>query len=754
MRTRYRVIAAVLSVAVLLPLTSSTAQAGVLDTLSPGALTLAPGAAARAEVGGFRVSADRREDGRARLTVTAGGRTVWAASPGRSFVAAALGRLSWRERTGMFTPDEFAGWRLADQRIDRVTRSSGDVVVSGTLSGGPLSAPYTWRVSDAGTGRLAVRVTVGTVTGLGVHRRPDVVALASARGRGERFHGFGEQFAPFDLAGRRVPIVVREQGIGRGRQPLTAMVDLVSGQGGAWDTTYAPMPFYLTSENRGFALSGGRYSVFDLSQPGLTVVQAWAPEMDAELYTGRDPAEVLAARTAATGGMSPLPAWTRDGAVLGLQGGTADVRRVVDEMLAAGTEISAVWLQDWTGRRTTSFGDRLWWTWQLDRTRYPGWDDLVDDLHRRGIKVLTYVNPFLVDPSGKPGGVHRDLFAEARDHGYLVTEPGGSPYMLDQGEFSAAMVDFTNPAARDWYARVIATEVAGAGADGWMADFGEGLPFDAVLHAGSPADLHNRWPVEWAEVNRRACELADRSDCLYFMRAAYTGSPARTPLFWAGDQLVDWDAHDGLASALHGMLSAGVSGMTLTHSDIGGYTAVDTPLGDYHRSPELLRRWAELAAFGVLFRTHEGNKPDQNAQIYDTPASRASFARSSRVYAALADYRATVEREAARGLPALRHTWLVHPGSPAATADDQFFFGPSLLVAPVLTPGAKTVQVHLPAGRWTNVFTGRTYGDRTGAAKLTVPAPLGTPAAFVREDDPQGTKIRTALREAGLTKTP
>ncbi|WP_165958813.1 TIM-barrel domain-containing protein [Actinomadura sp. KC345] len=272
--------------------------------------------------------------------------------------------------------------------------------------------------------------------------------------------------------------------------------------------------------------------------------------------------------------------------------------------------------------------------------------------------MLTYVNPFLVDPSGKPGGVPRNLFAEARDRGYLVARADGSPYMLDQSEFSAAMVDFTNPAARDWYARAIATEVAGAGADGWMADFGEALPFDARLHAGSPADLHNRRPVEWAKVNRRACALAGKPDCLSFMRAAYTGSPAHAPLFWAGDQLVGWDAQDGLASALHGMLSAGVSGMTLNHTDIGGYTAVDTPLGDHHR-----------------------------------------------------------------------------------------------LVAPVLKPGASSVAVHLPAGRWTNVFTGRSYGDRTRDLRLTVPAPLGTPAAFVRAGDPEGAKIRTALHRAGLTQS-
>ncbi|MEU8797446.1 alpha-glucosidase [Spirillospora sp. NPDC048819] len=751
MKLRSRLLAVVLLPMLVLPLTASTAQANVLDTLSPGSLTLAPGVTGTTAVGGFRVTVDR-PGGHARLAVTSDGRTVWAGVPGRAFAVAGLGRLSWRERTGMFKPDELVTWRLADQRIERVTRSGGDVVVSGTLSGGLLKAPYEWRISASGEGRAAVDLKVGTVTGAGLHRPPDVVAMASQRGRNERFHGFGEQFAPFDLAGRRVPIVVREQGIGRGRQPLTAMVDLVSGQGGSWDTAYAPMPFYVTSAARGFALTGSRYSIFDLSQAGRVVVQTWGARQHAELYTGREPADVLAAHTASAGRMGPLPSWTRDGAVLGLQGGTAKVRRTVAEMLAAGTKISAVWLQDWSGQRTTSFGDRLWWTWQLDRERYPGWDGLVDDLHRRGIKVLTYVNPFLVDPSGKPGGVPRDLFAEARDRGYLVAGADGSPYMLDQSEFSAAMVDFTNPAAREWYARVIATEVAGVGADGWMADFGEALPFDAVLHAGSPAELHNRWPVEWAEVNRRACDLSGGPDCLYFMRAAYTGSPGRAPLFWAGDQLVDWDAHDGLASALHGMLSAGVSGMTLNHTDIGGYTAVDTPFGDYHRSAELLQRWAELSAFGVFFRTHEGNKPADNAQVYDTPDSRAAFARTSRIYAALAGYRATVEAEAARGLPALRHTWLVHPGSPAATAGDQFFFGSSLLVAPVLKPGASSVAVHLPAGRWINVFTGRAYGDRAQDVRLTVPAPLGTPAAFVRAGDPGGAKIRAALREAGLTR--
>ena len=76
------------------------------------------------------------------------------------------------------------------------------------------------------------------------------------------------------------------------------------------------------------------------------------------------------------------------------------MRTVVKEMQDAGTEISGVWLQDWTGKRVTSFGDRLWWTWQLDRQRYPGWKKLVRDLNADGIQVTTY-QPRLVDPAPK-----------------------------------------------------------------------------------------------------------------------------------------------------------------------------------------------------------------------------------------------------------------------------------------------------------------------------------------------------------------
>ena len=58
------------------------------------------------------------------------------------------------------------------------------------------------------------------------------------------------------------------------------------------------------------------------------------------------------------------------------------------------------------------------------------------------------------------------------------------------------------------------------------------------------------------------------------MRSGSIHSPRVTPLFWLGDQLVTWDSDDGLGSAIIGMLSSGLSGFSLTHSDIGGYTSI------------------------------------------------------------------------------------------------------------------------------------------------------------------------------------
>jgi alpha-glucosidase (family GH31 glycosyl hydrolase) len=71
-----------------------------------------------------------------------------------------------------------------------------------------------------------------------------------------------------------------------------------------------------------------------------------------------------------------------------------------------------------------------------------------------------------------------------------------------------------------------------------------------------------------------------------------------------------------------GLLNGGMSGFSIGHSDIGGYTSInDTTLGasgHYRRDEELLKRWIEMSTFSdAVFRTHPSNLPDYNAQIWD-----------------------------------------------------------------------------------------------------------------------------------------
>lgn len=110
---------------------------------------------------------------------------------------------------------------------------------------------------------------------------------------------------------------------------------------------------------------------------------------------------------------------------------------------------------------------------------------------------------------------------------------------------------------------------------------------------------------EW-KANRVGKEREDPEESLvFFMRAGFRDSPKWGMLFWEGDQMVSWQANDGIKSAVVGLLSSGLSGYALNHSDIGGYCAVNLPFIKYNRSEELLIRWMELNAFTTVFRTHE-----------------------------------------------------------------------------------------------------------------------------------------------------
>ncbi|MBL8632995.1 MAG: alpha-glucosidase [Myxococcales bacterium] len=676
-------------------------------------------------------------------------RRIWESVPGMSFVGATYGHEKVDESRGMFFfSDKATGSSCATQKLEQVTSGGGQAQLRGTLRcSGAGSAPYVLTFSAVSEHQLGFELRIDDDD---LNR----AFLTYASPPSEHVFGFGEQFTYFDLKGRRVPIWVQEQGLGRGLQPLTTIIDLVARAGGSWHTSYVSVPHYITSDSRSLLTENYEYQIFDLRTPDRIQVRVYSRTMKGRILHGRTPAELIQQYTEYSGRMRKLPDWVHDGAIVGIQGGTERVRQLTEKLHQAGAPVSAVWLQDWVGQRKTSFGKQLWWNWQLDRSRYPEWEALAKQLAAQNVRILTYVNPFLVDiaASGRPG---RNLFAEARERGFLVSEPNGQPYMIPNTDFSAGLLDITNADARKWWKDVIRTEVLGIGSSGWMADFGEALPYDARLHSDAPARVfHNQYPEEWARLNREAITESGReSELVFFTRSGYRKSPGQSTLFWLGDQLVTWDIHDGLKSAIVGMLSGGVSGFGLNHSDAGGYTTIVNTFVRVTRSRELLWRWLELSALSPVMRTHEGNRPDDNFQIDSDEETLRQFARCAKLYKAWSAYRKQlVEQTERTGLPVARHLALHHPGDPNVykLSFEEYLLGEDLLVAPITDPGVTVAKVYLPEGTWIHAFSGRSFAAPAGGLRIEIPAPLGQPALFVRHGSAMSEPFLKALKDQGL----
>nr|GMC79330.1 putative alpha-xylosidase 2 [Ipomoea batatas] len=591
------------------------------------------------------------------------------------------------------------------------------------------------------------------------------IFLTYSSEKNERFYGFGEQFSQLDFKGKRVPIFVQEQGIGRGDQPITFAANLVSYRaGGDWSTTYAPSPFYMTSKMRSLYLEGYNYSVFDLTRHDRVQIQVNGDSLEGQILHGDSPCELIEHLTESIGRPPELPEWIISGAVVGMHGGTDTVHSIWNEMQRHGVPVSAFWLQDWVGQRETMIGSQLWWNWETDTTRYYGWQQLIKDLNAQHIKVMTYCNPCLAPMDTKPN-TRRHLFEEAKNSGILVKDKYGQPYMVPNTAFDVGMLDLTHPHTAGWFKQVL-KEMVDDGVRGWMADFGEGLPVDACLYSGEdPIAAHNRYPELWAKINRDFVdewrstniynEMEDQEEGLvFFMRSGYRNSPRWAMLFWEGDQMVSWQTNDGIKSSVVGLLSSGMSGYALNHSDIGGYCSVNIPFFKYTRSEELLLRWMELNAFTTIFRTHEGNKPSSNTQFYSNNRTLSHFARFAKVYKAWKFYRIQLVKEASqKGLPVCRHLFLHYQDDDRvhSLTYEQFLIGSEILVVPVLDKGKETVKAYFPIGEcssWKHIWTGKLYSKQ--GYEAMVEAPIGYPAIFVKDGSAVGETFLENLKNYGV----
>ena len=686
-----------------------------------------------------------RGEGRLRVTTASGDRVLWEASD-KNLVRAAMGHESVKSARGCFVLDDRTERTCGGAVIESVDSDGAGTVARGRLEecGGSFELHFR-EVSKRQVGfELRVRSRSGDF---------NRATLAWVSPANEHFFGFGHQYGPLDMKGRKLPIWAGEQGIGRGAQPISGAISLVAGGcAGNETTTYTAVPAYVSTAGHGLVLENSEYLTFDFRARDQASVEVWSNVIRGRILDAPTPLEGLTSMTEYTGRMEPLPAWTQQGALLRSRGGSQAARATLAKAKSAGAKIAALWLEDWAGERETSFGLRMLWNWDVDRTLYPDWEQLIRELSAEGVRVLAYFNPFLADPAGWPGE-RRSLYGEAKDRGLLVKKADGSIYAVGNGGFEAGLVDLTNSAARTFLKDVMKKQLA-LGVSGWMADFGEALPYDAKLSSGVPASqFHNEFTYEWARLNREAMKEAGRdADGLFFNRSGNARSPGQTRAFWIGDQNTTWDDKDGIKTVIPALMAGGMSGYTINHMDVGGWLSLTIPFVGFTRNKELEQRWLELGAFGALYRLHHTNKPNDNWQWDSDAETLQLFARMTRLFAALAPYRAELMSESAsRGWPLVRHPLLHHADDPNVIGlERQMMIGSELMAAPVLDPGKTTVDVYLPAGEWTSVWSNVVYGDARKGGYVKVPAPIGEPPILAKRGSKQGEALVQRLRAEGL----
>ncbi|MEM7036786.1 MAG: alpha-glucosidase, partial [Bacteroidota bacterium] len=552
---------------------------------------------------------------------------------------------------------------------------------------------------------------------------------------GAAIYGLGEQFSHVDFQGHKVRLIPEENGIGRGDKGVTGIAKL-GGAAGDEHTTYCPIPWMMTDKGRGVFVANTAPLHFDFSEKGRVTLQTLGDSLVLEVWQKEKPLDLLEAFSEKNGRFRVLPDWAW-GTWLGIQGGPEKCRKAVAEAKAAGNPVTAIWIQDWVGKRKTPYGSRLFWHWEANEDAYPNLKDFIAEMNAQGVHVLGYINPFLAEESA--------LFETARDH--LVRDVSGQPLSIPAGGFKAYQFYVGDTA--QYLVDLIHRNMIDLGFSGWMADFGEWYPAEAAPIPGRPwLHMHNDYPVQWQATNREALHTHPKGDSLiFFSRSGYRYTGRYAALYWAGDQMTSWGEHDGLPSAVTALISGGLSGIALNHADIGGYTNIHLPILKVTREAELFQRWAEFAAFTPIFRTHEGLQPERNVQPWTNPDIASHFARMGQLHHALRPYLRHLNRQAAqKGWPMVRHLWLHYPDDPEVRhLKSQFLLGEDLLVLPVLEPGTETVRGYFPEGKWAHLLTG---AQVDGGQWLEVSAPIGTPAAYVKVGSAWEARLQNAVREA------
>lgn len=286
------------------------------------------------------------------------------------------------------------------------------------------------------------------------------------------------------------------------------------------------------------------------------------------------------------------------------------------------------------------------------------------------------------------GDIESTLKRLHEDKGYLVRKPNGEVWQTDFWQAGMGLVDFTNPAAREWFKDKVKA-LLNQGVDAIKTDFGERIPRDVVWYDGSPKlSMHNWYTQLYNQAVFEAIEetYGKGNACLYARSATVGGQ--QQPVHWGGDCE---STFNGMAQSLRAGLSLTSSGFGFWSHDIGGFEGA-------FPDPAVYKRWVAFGMLGSHSRLHGStvyrvpwlfDEEDEKNGVALVPGQTAVdvVREFTKLKLELMPYVYQLGLQPhVNGTPVMRSMFVEFPDDPACrTLDRQYMFGPSMLVAPVFT---------------------------------------------------------------------
>jgi alpha-D-xyloside xylohydrolase len=494
--------------------------------------------------------------------------------------------------------------------------------------------------------------------------------------------------------------------------------------------TEVSIPFLLSSRGYGFLWHNPAVGRVELGVNGTHWVAEASRQIDYWITAAATPASILERYTDATGHAPLLPAFASGFWQCKLRYRTQEeLLSVAREYKRRGLPLSVIVIDflHWP-----QFGD-----WKLDPIAWPDPAAMVRELQQMGVTVMVSVWP----------SVHRESenYETMDRQGLLIGAERGLPFQVPFIDPASGRLiplqnyDATNPAARRFLWDKVRENYYRYGIKVWWLDACE--PEQAPIHhenlryfLGNGMEVGCIYPMLHEQGFYDGMTAEGEKEIIMLSRSAWAGAQRYGVAVWSGDIQ---SSFEHLRQQVRAGMNIGLSGIPWWTTDIGGFWGgnIDSP-----SFRELIVRWFQFGAFCPLFRLH-GYREDGQGR-FEAPNEIWSFGpEAEKIISGLLFLRERLrpyimqqmEQAHATGTPPMRPLFFDFPTDEGCVSvDDEFMFGPDILVAPVLEEGARSRRVYLPAGtHWTDAWSGHRL---SGGTSITADAPLHKIPLYLRGD--------------------